>query len=374
MAKRSLISAAESGNIALLDKLIAAGGNINQRDAKGHSPLGGAVDRGQLKAAQFLLDRGASLSIRSQCGWSPLHIAVHRNHQDLCELLLHRGISLESKTAPARGSPDGYTALHMAISASTDAICSLLVSHGANIDATTHDGETPMHLAASVASASKLKLLIDAKARIDLLNSTGQTPLHIAAKSGNVAIVQQLITAGSNASALDLNGASPGGLARLANYEDIATLLRQCGDSVSVGKRRVRTKGNRVFVRTKEKNGVLGEEREFHNPFTKSIEIEINLGRDIMNEACFIACNDLCVQVRNGTKLTKDEIEILVEGTMVAIKSKALNIARNCLKSLTHILPEALAIIAQIASDSLDENNDDVAIDSMSRLMKKLQG
>ncbi len=75
-ATREVVIAAGTGNLALLQRLQAAGADINVWDPEtGQSPFVQAVRRGNLEMAQWLLDNGASIQPNS-AGITPLDECV----------------------------------------------------------------------------------------------------------------------------------------------------------------------------------------------------------------------------------------------------------------------------------------------------------
>ena len=92
-----LHSAVRSGDRQLVEKLLAEGASVNERDALGGTPLHDAAWSGDLAIVKLLIDRGAEVNARHrEAGSTPLHYAVITNHRDIVELLIAKGADLKS--------------------------------------------------------------------------------------------------------------------------------------------------------------------------------------------------------------------------------------------------------------------------------------
>lgn len=86
-----LHQAASRGDAAEIDRLVAAGADVDARDRWGNTPLHRAAAGGRLLAARRLLDAGADLDSRNDDGETPLHEAHFRNQVEVVELLIRAG-------------------------------------------------------------------------------------------------------------------------------------------------------------------------------------------------------------------------------------------------------------------------------------------
>jgi uncharacterized protein len=87
----SLHEAAIVGNVAAIKQHVAAGSNLDEKDAYGSSPLIAATTFGVTETAQALIDNGADLSVANNDGSTPLHIAALLCYTDIVESLLAAG-------------------------------------------------------------------------------------------------------------------------------------------------------------------------------------------------------------------------------------------------------------------------------------------
>jgi hypothetical protein len=96
--KNWIVRAAASGEIRLLDYLLANGADVNTRTRSGQSPLGAAAAAGQVDAAKLLIARGAYLENRRLITLeTPLIEAAQMNHTDIVELLLEHGADMKAQ-------------------------------------------------------------------------------------------------------------------------------------------------------------------------------------------------------------------------------------------------------------------------------------
>ena len=85
--------AAGAGDIPEMEKLAAAGFDVNMFDDTGRTPLHFAVEGEHYRAAEWLLMHGADVNSHDEnmIGETPLCFAVQRDYPELVELLLRHG-------------------------------------------------------------------------------------------------------------------------------------------------------------------------------------------------------------------------------------------------------------------------------------------
>ncbi|MGQ0735890.1 MAG: ankyrin repeat domain-containing protein [Acidobacteriota bacterium] len=139
----ALMFAAREGDLASATLLVAAGANVNDRDAWGVSAVTLAAHAGFTELVEFLLEKGADPKA-ADAGFAPLHIAVMRRDERMARVLLARGASpdarLEAWTPTRRSSADfnfapelvGATPLWLAARFANAALMRLLIDRGAN--------------------------------------------------------------------------------------------------------------------------------------------------------------------------------------------------------------------------------------------------
>ena len=257
-----LHSAATTGNLELVEWLLAQGADLNARTnpppsvnddsltKEGFlSALDLAVLDGHGQLARILLAAGASFdaSSRTSCGFSILQDTVFQGEKALLRLMLENGVLPTESPPPGECSalhlccmkhghekiarllieagaevdapaphqtpwlPDaGSTALHWACYKPVQpGLLRLLLDSGANRNARDQLGQTPLHFAAAHADTLSLSILLDAGADIFATDAKGRTPLHFAAAEGNNAAIRCLLRRGAPINALDFSGNTP---------------------------------------------------------------------------------------------------------------------------------------------------------------------
>ena len=90
-----LHEAAIKGNDRICTALLAAGAQLNHRDASGHTPLHVAVQH--LGVVKVLVDEGAEVNATSKRGRTPLHRAAIEGDSSIVNMLLHAGADMTLK-------------------------------------------------------------------------------------------------------------------------------------------------------------------------------------------------------------------------------------------------------------------------------------
>lgn len=75
--------------------LIAHGGNVNNADESGNTPLHTAVGSGYRVVAKFLIAQGADVNAVNKNLQAPLNLAMEKNNPDLINLLKRNGAVLQ---------------------------------------------------------------------------------------------------------------------------------------------------------------------------------------------------------------------------------------------------------------------------------------
>ena len=125
-----LMFAARSGNLDVIDALLAAGAAVDvHAAAHGQTALMWAASAGHAAALRRLLAAGADVQASSSGGYTPLLFAVRENHAPAVQLLLERQANVNAAAA------DGTTALVVAVVHGHWPLAHLLLDHGADPDA-----------------------------------------------------------------------------------------------------------------------------------------------------------------------------------------------------------------------------------------------
>lgn len=112
--KRGWEEAVLRGSIDDLSRLLAAGADINARNANGQTSLMLAAAAGRADVVEWLAARGAGLDHTAKYGLSALMLAVVRGHVDVVRILKDAGASISLRGTGAPGF-SGKTALDLSI-------------------------------------------------------------------------------------------------------------------------------------------------------------------------------------------------------------------------------------------------------------------
>ncbi|MBN2171792.1 MAG: ankyrin repeat domain-containing protein [Candidatus Krumholzibacteriota bacterium] len=250
---------------AMVDLLADAGGDVNARNLNNHTPLHYAAVRQKTASAGRLIERGAELEVRGNWGRTPLlHAVRERGYIPMVRLLLDAGADIEA----ADGGGD--TSLSLAAWRGFRTLVDLLLDRGAQLpeppergrmqiyaaqrglerlfdlvvaeDALDvryggENGGTMLHLAAFGGSPSIVGTLLDRGLSLHDADCFGWTPLHHAAFRGHAGVAALLLDRGADIDAVSLGGWTPHGLAVDAGRDDAARLL--AGRGAAKGKRRM---------------------------------------------------------------------------------------------------------------------------------------
>ena len=168
-----LVHASLHGDIAEVNRLIAAGADVHAATDDGWTALYYAASRGNAKVVKLLIAAGASVNAS---GWrSPLHLAAVNGHAEIVKLLITLGANFNAK------DNQGWASLRPAILFENTEIVKLLIKAGANVNAAGKDDETALYYAAITGHAEIAKVLITAGANVHAEAKYGVTSLHWAA-------------------------------------------------------------------------------------------------------------------------------------------------------------------------------------------------
>ena len=146
--KAPLIDAVRQGDVATVRALLEGGSDVNAAQGDGMTALHWAAESGQAAVAEQLIAASADVGARTRIGsYMPLHLAARGGHGALVRLLLEAGAGSDPDAVTASS---GVTPLHLAAAAigGEDAVAELL-SHGADPNALESSaGQTPLIFAA----------------------------------------------------------------------------------------------------------------------------------------------------------------------------------------------------------------------------------
>ena len=191
-----LHAAANRGDVAAIEKLVANKADVNARDGYGRTPLHVATFAKQRDAIRALAKAGANLGLLERDIYDAVTIASVADDEETLRTLLSLGASAKLTTSRYDG-----TALIAAAHLGHDGVVRQLIAAGAPLDHVNN-----LHWTAVIESIvlgnggarhqATLKALIDAKANLQLTDRQGNTPLALAKSRGYREMVAMLEMAG----------------------------------------------------------------------------------------------------------------------------------------------------------------------------------
>jgi ankyrin repeat protein len=159
----SLMAAAYSGDVSILEVLIENGAKINSYDNSGNNALMYTLygTKEKTDALKFLISKGSKIEILNNQNQSPLILAALNGRSESIKLLIENGAKIEKK-----GSL-GCTALMHAIDNQRLNSISTLIEFGADIETRDDLSFTPIILAAFRNDSMLIEKLIEAGAKVD---------------------------------------------------------------------------------------------------------------------------------------------------------------------------------------------------------------
>ena len=179
-----LHSAASTGDLASLERLIAARADLDARDSYGRTPVHVATFARQRDAIRMLARAGAALDLLENDRYDAVTIAAVADDEETLRVLLSLGASAKQVTSRYDG-----TALIAAAHLGHDGVVKQLIAAGAPLDHVNN-----LHWTAVIESivlgnggprhVETLRALVTAGASITITDRQGVTPLALAEARG----------------------------------------------------------------------------------------------------------------------------------------------------------------------------------------------
>jgi len=204
-----------------MEKLIAYGANINDRNLFQDSPLTLACSQGYTGIVKLLLSSGADCNAETYEKGTPLISACYNHHLHIVHLLVEAGSSLDQI------NPDGNSLLHISFLKGDEnqnqwEIAGLLVALQVDANIKNNEGKTvfdlipermgrnlrtPLHYPCRAGIFRLVESLISKNiVGLDDVDSAGNTALHEAVKSNDLAIITLLLSHGASSRIVNQNG------------------------------------------------------------------------------------------------------------------------------------------------------------------------
>ena len=212
--------ACRAKQVAVANYLLDKGANLSARDEYQFPPLIRACDvPGQdLALIQRLIDQGADVNAQGYNGLTPLHKAAYSGDLKVAKLLIDNGAdpnTYDNYHGPVGVGSISGTVLQVAINFSpNEEMAQLLIGSGAKLNRKDSAGNTELHLAALKGYAELTRVLAGHGADVNAVNLNNRTALYYAAKHGYRRTADALIAAGARQS--DIVEANYGSAPQLA--------------------------------------------------------------------------------------------------------------------------------------------------------------
>ena len=179
-----LLAAAHRGDLAQLDRLLAAGADLKQRDAQGRSAVHVAAFARQREVLRRLARAGADLEALENDRYDAVTIAAVADDEETLRVLLELGASAKRVTSRYDG-----TALIAAAHLGHEGVVRQLIQAGAPLDHVNNLHWTAVIEAVVLGDGgarhqATLRALLDAGASVALTDRSGRTPLELARQRG----------------------------------------------------------------------------------------------------------------------------------------------------------------------------------------------
>lgn len=239
--RNSLYIAAETGNVAAAKKLVRLGADAGkgQLPRGSHTPLLHNISRAHFRdMLAVLVAAGADINATDNSGNTALHRACDAVHPDKIQALLDFGAHADLVNDYGQRPMDELIDNYGYRMTDTPELIAALLKKGASPDISpvAEVEEGPLHLAAQYGHKQSVDLMLQYNALVDgyTRGISPKTPLLIAAEHGHKDIAETLLAKGANPLKTDAQGRSPLHLAaHNGNDALVKLLLEQPGVNVN---------------------------------------------------------------------------------------------------------------------------------------------
>jgi ankyrin repeat protein len=189
-----LVRAVLNEDLDRVKELIAEGAKVNARDMtlEGMSPLHAAIESGNIEIMQYLLAYGAKPNIRDKQKRTPLMVMDEDAEPEMIRILLSYGADIRL-TDSAKN-----TVLHYFAGFDEPELMHFLVQHGADPNARNKQGRTPLMIAAESDNPEAMRALLESGADIAAVTRKRQTAWDLAGGDRARAVLESFGLSGAN--------------------------------------------------------------------------------------------------------------------------------------------------------------------------------
>ena len=188
----------------LIQVVTSKGGIIDQRDARGRTPLFMSLEKRQEERSQRLLEAGADPALCDGLGASGLHLAARMS------LPLLRQCFQKSPASLNQQDKEGMTPLHTALQVRQYHNAEFLLRMGANLWLKNFRGEAPAHIMARHGNLGLILQRAPDPLELNNVNERGQSVVHLAIEGGiEEEPFRELLELGADVCLKDHEGQTP---------------------------------------------------------------------------------------------------------------------------------------------------------------------
>jgi ankyrin repeat protein len=152
-----------------------------------------AASSGQLAVVQMLLEKNINVDVTNAEGSTALLLAVQNGHKEVVRILLDKGANVEARDRQRR-----RTALHLAqFRHENEEISRMLINKGADVNAREWKKQRPLHIASEHGERTAAEILLRCGADIHARDDTSRTALHLAICEKHLDLVKLLLAYGA---------------------------------------------------------------------------------------------------------------------------------------------------------------------------------
>ncbi|XP_012937566.1 transient receptor potential cation channel subfamily A member 1 isoform X2 [Aplysia californica] len=211
-----LHTAAEVGNVTILERLLPHYVNPNMEGDGGYTALHYAASRDCADAVRFLIKKQCLLSVFSECRDFPIHVAGKTGSANAVRTILEecqcQGFTKEGILRlrdRERNMP-----IHSAVNGGSIEAVKCCLQMGSSLICKQEDGWTPLHFAAMQGNLDMVVAMYNGqteefRSAVCIVDGLRRTPLHCATLFNHTAVMKFLLDKGANINAVDDNQFTP---------------------------------------------------------------------------------------------------------------------------------------------------------------------
>jgi uncharacterized protein len=220
-----LMIASRNGHVEVVSQLLQAGADVGVTDGQGRSALDFACRHGHLKIAGMLLDKDDSNlnQVNRVERMSALYWAIRWGYENTVKFLLDRGARTDRELGP------GMSPIMLATEGKRAAVLRVLLDQRYGLrhflEEADAKGATPLITATILNYDEICGILIDAGAKVDAQDHNGETSLYKASSRGYDGVVRRLLRHNAQVDAHDKAGRTPLHMATLGGHYQVVGVL-----------------------------------------------------------------------------------------------------------------------------------------------------